>query len=221
MNNVDGHVEIMDEKGPASGKHRTTASRGAPVCVSAVDKDTGNTTEATALGGRIEAALLTADRPMSPAKLGAAVGNQRDVPSADELAQAIESLNRQYDSTGRCFDIEQVAGGYQVMIRPEFGPVIHALREARSETTLSKAAMETLAIVAYRQPVIRADIEAIRGVACGEILRNLLDVHLVKIVGRAEEIGRPMLYGTGREFLTAFGLASIKDLPSAKELKAP
>jgi len=81
--------------------------------------------------------------------------------------------------------------------------------------------LETLAVIAYRQPIVRADIEAIRGVAAGDVLRNLLERHLIKITGRAEEIGRPMLYGTTRFFLEAFGLATLSDLPSAKELKEP
>jgi segregation and condensation protein B len=83
---------------------------------------------------------------------------------------------------------------------------------------LTPAALETLAIVAYRQPLLRADLEAIRGVACGEVLRGLLDRRLIRIVGRAEELGRPMLYGTTKEFLEVFGLASLKDLPQAKDL---
>ena len=95
------------------------------------------------------------------------------------------------------------------------------LLRARSETKLSPAAMETLAIIAYKQPVIRADIEAIRGVAVGEVIRSLSYKGLVKIVGRAEILGRPMLYGTTKKFLEVFGLNTLKDLPKIEELKKP
>ena len=91
----------------------------------------------------------------------------------------------------------------------------------RSDNKLSPAALETLAIVAYKQPVIRVDIEAIRGVAVGEVIRSLMYKGLIKIVGRAEILGRPMLYGTTKKFLEVFGLNSLKDLPKAEELKKP
>jgi segregation and condensation protein B len=103
-------------------------------------------------------------------------------------------------------------------------PYSHWLRKmlrAREDTKLSAAALETLAIVAYKQPIIRADIEAIRGVAAGEVLRSLMYKGLVKITGRAEVIGRPMLYGTTRKFLEVFGLNALKDLPKSEELKKP
>ena len=95
------------------------------------------------------------------------------------------------------------------------------LLRARSDSKLSAAALETLAIVAYKQPVIRADVEAIRGVSAGEMIRNLMYKGLVKIVGRAEVLGRPMLYGTTKKFLEIFGLNSLKDLPKVEELKQP
>jgi segregation and condensation protein B len=101
------------------------------------------------------------------------------------------------------------------------GPVVARLRGERAQARLTQAALETLAVVAYRQPILRADIEAIRGVACGEVLRSLMERRMVRIVGRSEEIGRPMLYGTTSEFLRTFGIASISDLPQAKDLKAP
>ena len=115
--------------------------------------------------------------------------------------------------------IERLAGGWQVLTRPEFGPLLARLHRDRQQSRLTPAAMETLAIVSYRQPLIRAEIEAIRGVACGEVLRGLLERRLVKIVGRAEELGRPMLYGTTREFLKVFGLSSLDDLPEVEGLK--
>ena len=102
---------------------------------------------------------------------------------------------------------------------PQYREVLGRLHKARSESKLSQAALESLAIVAYRQPILRADVEAIRGVASGEVLRTLMEKQLVKIVGRAEVIGRPMLYGTTRRFLDVFGLGSIEDLPRVEELR--
>jgi len=102
-----------------------------------------------------------------------------------------------------------------------FNPWLTKLIKVRSDNKLSPAQLETLAIVAYKQPIIRADIEAIRGVATGEVIRNLMYKGLVKIVGRAEILGRPMLYGTTKKFLDIFGLASLKDLPKIEELKNP
>ena len=104
---------------------------------------------------------------------------------------------------------------------PQYADVLSELHKSRAQTRLSPAAMETLAIVAYQQPIMRAQIESIRGVACGEVLRSLMERHMVKIVGRAEEIGRPMLYGTTKGFLEAFGLSSLKDLPKVEKSKVP
>jgi segregation and condensation protein B len=146
-------------------------------------------------------------------------GASRAPAAAELIAQAVESLNRVYIDTGRAFRIEQVAGGYRVMTLAEFAPILAAFHKSRSSSRLSRAAVETLAIIAYRQPLTRAHLEAIRGVGCGEVLRSLMERKLVTIKGRAEELGRPILYGTTKEFLDAFGLASLKDLPNASELQ--
>ncbi|MEM9914673.1 MAG: SMC-Scp complex subunit ScpB [Planctomycetota bacterium] len=167
---------------------------------------------------KVEAALLTSDRAMTSGKIAEALG--LNFPGGSKpVNEAIAKLNGEYEATGRAFRIEQVAGGWQVMTLPEFADVLAALHKTKAQSKLSPAAMETLAIVAYKQPVLRADLEAIRGVACGETLRSLMERHLVKIVGRAEEIGRPMLYGTTKQFLEIFGLASLKDLPKVEELR--
>ena len=163
---------------------------------------------------RVEAALITAERAMSPGKLAEALGLDASKP----VAEAIARLNTHYEKTGRSFRIEQVAGGYRVLTLPTYGDVMAALHKKKDTGKLSPAALETLAVVAYKQPVLRTDIEAIRGVACGEVLRSLMERHLVKIVGRAEEPGRPMLYGTTRQFLEVFGLSTLKDLPEAEGL---
>ncbi len=172
------------------------------------------------IAARVEAVLLTSDKPLSSARIAEAIAAATGAaPAETQVDEAVAALNAVYDSTGRSFRIERIAGGYRVMTRPQFGVVVSASEKARDAGRLSQAALETLSIVAYRQPITRSDIEAIRGVACGDVLRGLLERRLVRIVGRAEEVGRPMLYGTGREFLEAFGLASLKDLPDARELR--
>ena len=180
------------------------------------------------LGPPVEAVLLTADRAIAPERLAAAVGLAADESgqgakgskaasvSAELLAvlrETIDDLNAQYEATGRVFRIEQVAGGYRLMTLPDYARFIAAFHQQRVQQRLSKAALETLAIIAYRQPVTRAEVEGIRGVACGEVLKTLMDHRLVTIQGRAEELGRPILYGTTKQFLDTFGLGSVEDLP--------
>lgn len=167
---------------------------------------------------RVEAILLAADRPMSDGRIADVLGLEL---GAAQVRGAVDELNLEYERTGRSFRIEQVAGGRQVMTVAALAPVVTRLRGERAQARLTQAALETLAVVAYRQPILRADIEAIRGVACGEVLRSLMERRMIRIVGRSEEIGRPMLYGTTGEFLRTFGIASISDLPQAKDLKAP
>lgn len=170
------------------------------------------------LAVRVEALLLSTDRPMTDKRLADLIG--LDGPDANrQIRQAIDDLNEAYEKTGRSFRIESVAGGWQVLTLSEFGPLLARMQADRQQSRLSQAALETLSIVAYRQPIMRAEIEAIRGVACGEVLRSLMERRLVKIAGRAEELGRPMLYGTTRQFLKVFGLASLDDLPTVDGLK--
>ncbi len=135
------------------------------------------------------------------------------------VRQAVELLNTQYEQTARSFRIQAIAGGFRVMTLPKFVPVLEQYHGKRERHGVSRAALETLAIIAYKQPMTRASLEAIRGVACGEVLRSLIERRLVTIVGRAEELGRPMLYGTTKAFLETFGLATLKDLPTADDLR--
>lgn len=164
---------------------------------------------------QVEAILITTDRPLASKKLAKILGHA----AAHDVDQAIERLNTIYAETDRSFRVERIAGGWQIHTLPTFREILAAHHRARGETRLTPAAIETLAIIAYRQPILRADIESIRGVASGEVVRGLMDRKLVKIVGRAEELGRPMLYGTTRQFLELFGLADLKDLPKIEELQ--
>ncbi len=163
----------------------------------------------------VEAILFASSSPVSAAKI-VQIGV---LPGRRAVRDAIAALNERYGRVGCSFRIEPIAGGYQMLTLPEYHDVVSRVSRARGELRLSQAAMETLSIVAYRQPVLRADVEAIRGVACGEVLRGLLEKRLVKIVARAEVLGRPMLYGTTRRFLEVFGLNGLKDLPKVEELR--
>lgn len=159
----------------------------------------------------IEAILLAVDKPLPAPRIAEALG--LDQTGIVEIRQAIHALNEHYEHSGRAFRIETVAGGYRIMTLPQYAPAVAAIRGMRESQKLSRAAIETLAIVAYKQPITRVQIEGIRGVATGEVLRTLLERRLITIAGRAEELGRPMLYATSKHFLEVFGLSSIKDLP--------
>ena len=164
----------------------------------------------------VEAVLFASDESLTEARLA----NIAET-SAKQVRQHIKNLNDKYQANNNAFRIEQIAGGYQMLTLSPYNHWLKKLLRARSDNKLSPAAMETLAIIAYKQPVMRADIEAIRGVAVGEVIRSLSYKGLVKIVGRAEVLGRPMLYGTTKKFLEVFGLNTLKDLPKAQELKEP
>lgn len=163
---------------------------------------------------RLEAVLFMSRSPLSSRKLS----QLAELEDGTQARTMIKELNRHYDKVGRAFQVKQVAGGYQLRTRPQFSDWIGRLEHVPSPQRLSTPAMETLTVVAYRQPIIKAEIEAIRGVSCGEMLRQLLEKGLVKIAGRSEKLGRPFLYATSKEFLTLFGLNSLKDLPRANQL---
>jgi segregation and condensation protein B len=164
----------------------------------------------------VEAVLFASDESLTDNRLAKIVET-----SVKQVKESIKNLNDKYRANNNAFKIEQIAGGYQMLTLSTYNHWLKKLLRARSDSKLSPAALETLAIIAYKQPVIRADIEAIRGVAGGEVIRTLCYKGLVKIVGRAEILGRPMLYGTTKKFLEVFGLNTLKDLPKIEELKKP
>jgi segregation and condensation protein B len=171
--------------------------------------------------GEAPTAEKTAEKPAEkPTKSGKGKASAWKTPRpGKDIARLVASLNEEYAQSGRAFRIELVAGGYRVMTLPKFAGVLARLHQGRTSPKLSKPAIETLAIIAYQQPITRARLEAIRGVACGEVLRSLLERRLIAISGRSEELGRPMLYSTTRQFLDQFGLSSVKDLPAPGELR--
>ncbi len=198
MRRLAGHKRAALQEGLAT----TTAPRLAP---GARDARTA----------RVEAVLLLASEPLSSRR----IGQFASLADGTEARTLIRRLNRLYDVQGSAFRVEEVAGGFQLLTRPKFGGWLRRLHQTSVETRLSGPALETLAVVAYRQGVIRAEIESIRGVQCGEMLRQLMERDLVRIVGRSNDLGRPFLYGTTKRFLQVFGLRSLDELPRADLLR--
>lgn len=159
---------------------------------------------------RLEAALFIAREPL-PLRRLAKLARLADATRGRTL---LRELNGLLDTAGAAFRVEHLAGGFQLLTRSQFGPWVRRTLEYPAENRLSNAALETLSIVAYRQPVTRPEIEAIRGVGSEEMLRQLLDRDLIAIGGRSEELGRPNVYITSRYFLRVFGLGRIEDLPA-------
>lgn len=162
---------------------------------------------------RLEAVLFLSREPIPSRKLS----QLAYLEDGTRTRTLVRELNRRYDSQMYAFKVFEVAGGFQLRTRPQFVPWLTRLQDVPVEVRLSGPALETLSIVAFKQPVLRAEIEAVRGVQCGEILRQLMDQDMVRIAGRSEELGRPFLYGTTRKFLQVFGLNRLEDLHENKE----
>jgi segregation and condensation protein B len=161
----------------------------------------------------VESLIFVAGEPVSLDRLKRVLA-----PTAtDEIRQALSELITEYDQRQGGFRLKEVAGGYQFRTRPEFNEWIKQLLRPKSPR-LSKAALETLALIAYKQPIIRSDVEHIRGVDCGGVLRVLLERNLIRVLGRKEIPGRPLIYGTTKHFLAVFDLKDLKDLPTPKEI---
>jgi segregation and condensation protein B len=163
----------------------------------------------------VEALLFAADRPLTVAQLA------RALPAgvgAREVRAQLKAIAEDLAGSERGFELREIAGGWQLLTREKFAPYVARLKRAAAAKKLSGPALETLAVAAYKQPVTRAEIERIRGVNCGDMLRSLLEKRLVRIAGRSSELGNPLLYGTTQEFLEHFGLKSIADLPRSAEL---
>ena len=162
----------------------------------------------------LEAALFASARPITTEEL---TGLDADAGTDDVLA-SLEELRVHYDSDGHGVELTEVGGGWQILTRPEYTEAIERAQLAARPHRLSGAALETLALIAYRQPIGRAEIEEIRGVAVGGVLKSLHDRGLIEVTGRAEGLGRPLLYGTTPLFLEQFALRHLEELPRADEL---
>ncbi|HET9135490.1 MAG TPA: SMC-Scp complex subunit ScpB [Candidatus Kapabacteria bacterium] len=206
-------------------------------------------TDPASLKDIIEALIFASDEPLSasdirslildepikrviPAEAGSEAASDMFNPPAEEekkskkqlldltvIREATDLVNAELEETGRPYRVVEIAGGFQFATMPTLSMYVSRLYKERSRRRLSNAALETLAIIAYKQPVSKADVENIRGVNCDEVLKSLLEKNLVTITGRAETVGRPLLYGTTDEFLRQFGLASMRDLPKPREIE--
>ena len=163
----------------------------------------------------IEAVLTASDAPVTASQLVGLVGGDA---GAKEIRQYIDELNEVYVKTGRAFRVTEVAGGFQFSVHHEFAPWIRQLLQEKP-ARLSQAALEVLSIVAFKQPITKAEVEHIRGVASDGVLRHLMENGLVRIAGRSDGVGRPLLYGTARDFLKFFGLKTLADLPRVREVE--
>jgi segregation and condensation protein B len=186
-----------------------------PGASSSGDGQTEHPTHRTRKLARLEAVLLVADGALSFRKL-AQFATLADVAEARQLVQ---ELNNKLDRGGAAFRIEKVATGVRLMTRPQFSLWLDRLHNRQAKAKLSPPMLETLAIVSYRQPATRADIEKIRGVQASEMLRQLMERGLVRITGEDDSLGRPFLYGTTRQFLEEYGFGSLDDLPMAETLR--
>ena len=162
----------------------------------------------------IESLLFVADEPLTIDRLKKIISGAE----SRELREALEELEADYETRQGGFFLKQVAGGYQIRTRPEYMEWIKRLLQPKP-LRLSKPALETLAIIAYKQPVIRSDVEHIRGVDCGGVLRVLLERKFIRVLGRKDIPGRPLIYATTKRFLEVFDLKNLKDLPTPKEIE--
>ncbi|OJJ18270.1 SMC-Scp complex subunit ScpB [marine bacterium AO1-C] len=172
------------------------------------------------LQNHVEALIFCASEPISIEELQSCLSEMFGTSVQEvDIVQAIDVLTEKYEESNFAFQICQMSDGYQFLTKPEFQPSIAVLLKQKSKKRLSKAALETLAIVAYKQPVTKGQLEQIRGVNCDYTIQKLLEKELVAIKGKADTPGRPILYGTSKKFMEYFGINSLSDLPLPKDLK--
>jgi segregation and condensation protein B len=167
------------------------------------------------LEGAVEAILLAAGEALTADRLRDLLG----LPSALHVREALARIRERWAVAALPIEVQDVAGGHRVSTRPEYAEYVRRLWRRPAADRLSATLLETLSIVAYKQPVARAEIERIRGVQAGDALRGLLDRRLIKVAGRSDQPGRPLLYATTARFLEVFGLSGLEDLPNAKDLQ--
>lgn len=162
----------------------------------------------------VEAVLFASDAPLTADEIARA----DEMLDEDQVEDALQLLRAEYDDAGRSFEVVEVAEGYQILTRAEFAPYLERFDNVPRPSRLSGPSLETLSIIAYRQPIGRLEVEYIRGVGASGVIRTLQDRRLIDVVGRSEGLGRPLLYGTTTFFLEHFGFKSLEDLPRPEEL---
>lgn len=216
---TNGHLpsEVVDVELPESQGLPEVPVNGNSVLEQPMSEDQTQETnwDLDEIKATFEALLFVSHDPLTMEKLASVI---EGVPKVT-LKATMQTLQAEYEQLGRGLFITEVAGGFVMVTRPEQHVAIKRLSKAKTTSKLSRSALETLAIIGYKQPIARGDIEKIRGVETSGVLRTLLDQKMIRIVGRQEVPGRPMLYGTGKQFLQRFGLRDLRDLPPLKELK--
>lgn len=205
---------VPDALPPEAGPPAAESEPGRVAALEQACADSGaEASAARPLAQRVEALLFASGQPLTQARLAQALEVE-----APAVQAALDELVLAWRAREGAIELVEIAGGWRFMTRPAFHPDVAALRRKAEVERLSPAALESLAVVAYRQPITRADIEAVRGVQCGPVLRLLLDRDLIRITGRSPDPGHPLLYGTTKRFLDHFGLKSLKALPDVKDL---
>ncbi len=179
------------------------------------DKPTLGRVDADFLKQVIEAIIFASDEPISVKQINSLV--EEATPS--QVEKIIQNLNLEYTQTNRAFHIVKIAGGYQLVSRDSFSPWIQKLFQGRRKSRLSQAALETLSVIVFKQPVSKTEVSAIRGVNCDGVIKTLLERRLISISGRSDGPGRPLIYKTTNEFLRYFGVNDISDLPRPREME--
>ena len=170
--------------------------------------------------GHLEALIFASEQPISLKELQQCLLRVSGEKTATTTLQnKLLALQERYQQPQYAFEIVEIAGGYQFLTKPTYQATLQALLQHRSNKKLSKSALETLAVIAYRQPIPKGEMERVRGVSCDYAVRKLLEKELIAIVGRSKDPGRPLLYGTSDKFMQYFGLSSLRDLPKLKEFK--
>lgn len=164
----------------------------------------------------IEVLLFVHDKPISEHDFLQVIGQNQW--STDDVRQCLEQIARELVLSDKPYSLEKISGGWQLQTLPEYDPMIRALVEVKKRDSLTRAQLETLAVIAYSQPITRFDIESIRGVTCGPVLKVLQEKDFIRIVGKAEKLGAPVLYGTCKNFLDVFGLNDLAELPEKEEI---
>ena len=169
----------------------------------------------TELKKKVEVLLFVHNRPISSKELVSILG---DSTNKEEVELCLKQIARELDLADKPYALESLAGGWQFLTRSEFAPLLKKLNEVQKNETLTKAQLETLAVVAYSQPITKFDIESIRGVGCGPVLKILQERDYIRVVGRADKLGAPVLYGTTKHFLNVFGLNDPQELPERDDI---
>lgn len=207
-------LERMESGEPMPGE---TPTADAPAVPAGEDEEAARlqALEQRELKAILESLLFVSAEPVPLERLMVALGTV----SKNELKEALRSLREDFDREGRGLQVVELAGGYQMVTRLEHAPWIRRLAKAKASPKLSRSALESLAIIAYKQPIVRSEIEQIRGVEVSTVLRTLLERKLIRMVGRKDVPGRPIMYGTTKLFLQQFGLSDLSQLPPLREIK--